>query len=355
MNDLKLGVIGVGALGRHHARILAELDGVHLVAVADSSEERGGAVSAAHGCEWIADYRDMLGRVDAVSVAVPTFAHKEVAVACLAAGVPMMMEKPLAGNLSDAREIAEIAESAGLTLQVGHIERFNPATRVARELCGEPKYIRSARVSPFSFRSTDISIVHDLMIHDLDLILDLVDAPLRRVEAFGAALFGEHEDAVQAHLVFGNGCIADVTASRVCPTAGRTMQIFSPAGCVDVDFTARTVKNYRPGPELFQGPSPVQQSLMPGADVDALKQKVFGSFIEVEELTVPDADALTAELAHFADCVRTGATPECDGWKAVAALELADRIGQSVRSHNWGRGLIGPHVVPQVAPVRKAA
>lgn len=356
MNELmKLGVIGVGALGRHHARILAGMDGATLVAVADSSEERGRAVASAHGCEWLDDYRDLLPRVDAVTVAVPTFAHKEVALECLAAGVPMMMEKPLAANPDDAREIAERAEEAGLTLQVGHVERFNPATRVARTVCGVPNYIRSARVSPFSFRSTDISIVHDLMIHDLDLILELVDAPLRRVEAFGVALFGQHEDAVQAHLVFDNGCIADVTASRICPTAGRTMQVFSSAGCVDVDFTARTVKNYRPGAELFRGPSPVERSLVPGADVEALKQKVFGTFIEIDEPPVPEADALTNELAQFVKCVRTGAKPECDGWKAVAALELADRIVQSVRSHNWGRGLVGPHVVSPDLPVRKAA
>ncbi len=353
--DLNVGVIGVGALGRHHARIFAALDGARLVGVADSSESRGRAVAETHGCEWFPDYRELLSRIDAVSIAVPTFAHREVAFECLSRGIPMMMEKPLAGNLRDAREIAELAEETGVVLQVGHVERFNPATRAARSLCGSPRYIRSSRVSPFSFRSTDISIVHDLMIHDLDLILELVDSPPTRIQAFGVALFGEHEDAVQAHLTFENGCIADVTASRVCPVAARTMQIWSSTGCTDVDFTARTATRYSPGEALRNGLSPVQQALQPGADVEALKARVFGEFIEIERADVPADDALTAELAHFVACVRTGKTPECDGWKAVDVLELADRIQQSVRAHQWERGVIGPHVLQRSAPQRKSA
>lgn len=355
MSQLKMGVIGVGALGRHHARILAGLDGVELVAVADSSPERGKPVAEAAGCEWIADYRELLDKVEAVSVAVPTFAHKEVAIECIQRGIPMMMEKPLAGNLADAREIAELADEKGVTLQVGHIERFNPATITARALCGEPKYLRSTRTSPFPFRSMDISVIHDVMIHDLDLILEMTQSHPEHVEAFGVTLFGTHEDCVQAHVVFENGCVADITASRLAPEFTRSLQIWSSTGCVAVDFNARQVKRYRPGAELLRGPSPVDRAMQPGANIDELKQQVFGSFIEIDEPEIPAADALTAELAHFANCVKTGKTPDCDGWKAVAALDLADRIQRSVRTHAWGRGQVGPNVLPMDVPLRRAA
>ena len=358
MSNLKIGVIGVGALGRHHARILAGLDGVELVAVADSVEANGRAAAEAWSCEWFANYREMLNKVEAVSIAVPTFAHREVAEACLSHNLPMMMEKPLAGNLSDARDIAEEADARGVTLQVGHVERFNPATQVALDLVDSPKYIRSQRISPFSYRSTDISIVHDLMIHDLDLILAANDSPVKHVQAFGIALFGDQEDAVQARLVFENGCIADVTASRISPVAGRDMQLWSAAGCIAVDFTTREVKQYKPGEALLNGPSPVELAKQPGADIEQLKDQVFGHFIEVAEADVPDSDALTAELAHFVDCVKTGKTPLVNGWTAVRALELADQIQQSVANHSWNGkadGVQGPFVLNRDDHKRKAA
>ncbi|MBD3672247.1 MAG: Gfo/Idh/MocA family oxidoreductase [Planctomycetaceae bacterium] len=358
MNDLKVGVIGVGALGRHHARILAGIDGVTFVGVADSSEERGREAAESWGCEWYADYRDLLPLVEAVSIAVPTFAHLDVAKECIAAGIPMMMEKPLAGNVTDARTIAQLADDAGLTLQVGHVERFNPATVAATRECQNPKYIKSERLSSFSFRSTDISIVHDLMIHDLDLILNLVQSDVKQVQAFGISLFGNPEDAVQARLVFENGCIADITASRINPTAGRAMQIWSDTGCTTVDFTTREVKQYSPGAELLAGVSPVEMATQPGADITQLREDVFGRFIEVRDAEVSDDDALTAELTHFVKCVNSGSTPLVNGWTAVAALELADRIQQAVAEHSWGSGpnsLVGPNILPSGKTGKKAA
>jgi len=348
MNDLKVGVIGVGALGRHHARILAGIEGVTLVGVADSSEERGREAAESWGCEWYADYREMLPHVEAASIAVPTFAHLDVAKECVAHGIPMMMEKPLAGNVTDARQIAEMADENGLTLQVGHVERFNPATVAAEPLCQNPKYIKSERLSSFSFRSTDISIVHDLMIHDLDLILSLVQSELKSVKAFGISLFGKQEDAVQARLEFENGCIADVSASRINPTAGRAMQIWSETGCTTVDFTTREVKQYAPGAELLTGQSPVEMAFEPGADIAQLRDDVFGRFITVTDAEVSDDDALTAELTHFVKCVKTNSTPLVNGWTAVAALEVADEIQKAVASHAWGSGpqsLIGPRIL----------
>ncbi|MBW3540497.1 MAG: Gfo/Idh/MocA family oxidoreductase [Planctomycetes bacterium] len=223
MSSIRVGVVGVGALGRHHARILAGLEGVELVAVADSREDVGRRVAADCGTRWVSDYRELIGEIDACSIAVPTRAHFAVAAEFLRRGVPAMVEKPLAADLEEAQWLVRLAEGTGSVLQVGHVERFNPAFETAAALCGTPKYIRAERVSPYAFRSTDIGAVHDLMIHDLDLILSLVESPLERVEAFGISVLGGHEDCAQARLVFADGCIADVTANRVCPSAKRTM------------------------------------------------------------------------------------------------------------------------------------
>ncbi|OYW20849.1 MAG: hypothetical protein B7Z55_06695 [Planctomycetales bacterium 12-60-4] len=219
MSRVKVGVIGVGALGRHHARILSEMDGVELVAVADAHAERGREIAAKHGARWVSDYRQLLPDVDAVSVVVPTVAHLSVAADFLRARIPVLVEKPLAHNVEAGQALVDLAERHQTLLQVGHIERFNPAWKSAAPWCREPKYIRAERTSTFTFRSTDIGVVLDLMIHDLDLVLSLANSPIRSVEALGIGVMGDHEDAVQARLVFENGCVADLTASRISPTA----------------------------------------------------------------------------------------------------------------------------------------
>lgn len=195
MPRLRLAVVGVGALGRHHARILSENPCVNLVAVADSRAEQGQDIATKCHTRWVADYRELLSRnvIDAVSVVVPTVAHREVAGAFLDAGIPVLVEKPLAANASHAQELVELASRHSVLLQVGHIERFNPAFQTARSLIVEPKYIRAERTSGYTFRSTDIGVVHDLMIHDIDLVLSLVHSPLHSVEAFGVTVIGGFE------------------------------------------------------------------------------------------------------------------------------------------------------------------
>ena len=336
MNSLKMMVVGAGALGRHHARILSQMDGVDLVAVADPREEAGRAVAEVHGSEWIADFREVIGQVDAASIVVPTFLHLEVASEFLSRGIPTLVEKPLAGNAPDAKKLVDLAQDNDTILQVGHVERFNPAMVTARKLSGLPKYIRAERVSPFPFRSTDISVVHDLLIHDIDLVLDLVRSNVKTVQAFGVSLMSPLLDMINARLTFENGCIVDLSANRVHPSVKREMQIWSAIGCVNVDFQSRSVTNYEPGETLLFGKSPVELAQRPGADIEQLKKDVFGKFIRVEEAAIADADALTDELAEFVSCVRSGSTPSCDGEKALAALEVADRILEAAASHNWG-------------------
>lgn len=353
----RVAVVGVGALGRHHARILSEMESVDLIAVAETDPGRGQAVAESCGCAWVANYEDLIGQVDAVSIVVPTAYHRSVATPFLEAGIPVLVEKPLAGNLEDAEFLVDLAESTGTLLQVGHIERFNPATEVAWEVCGSPKYIRGERMSPYSFRSTDIGVIHDMMIHDIDLVLDLVKSPLVRTEAFGVCLFGGHEDTVQARLYFENGCIADLTASRVNPTASRAMQIWSDGGQLSIDFGSQSVNCQRPTNLLLFGTSPLDKSREPGANIEVLKQEIFDKYIKVTDLDVPQKDVLTAELESFVECIANETAPRVDGLQALHALQAADTVLQSVNQHAWNgaaAGPIGPHFEMPAPALKKA-
>jgi len=342
-SDLRIAVVGTGALGQHHARILSQLPGVKLVAIAETREEVGRAVAEKCATRWVADYRDLLNRVDAVSIVVPTFAHYPVATEFLKRGIPVLLEKPLALNVDEGRILVKLSERYDAMLQVGHIERFNPATIAARPHCRDPKYIRCERLSPYPFRSMDIGVVHDLMIHDIDLVLSLVDSTLERVEAFGIGLMGgEQEDAVQARLTFESGCVVDLTASRMSPVARRTMQVWSAQGCVNIDFSKPEVVVLGPNADLINGPSPVELARQPGADLNQLKQDVFGRFIHVESLPVQAHDNLTQELEQFIHCVKQQDRPWVDGYAALQAMVVAGRVIDSVARHQWEGHAAGP-------------
>lgn len=326
MSHVRMAVIGVGALGRHHARIVSQIPGVELVAVADPNGIQGRQVAEAAGTKWVADHRTLIDEVDAVTIAVPTGFHLSVATDFLENGIHSLVEKPLAADLTDAMQLVQLAKQTGAILQVGHVERFNPAFQAAAKLCDHPRYIRAERLSPFSFRSTDIGVVHDMMIHDLDLVLSLVNSPVARVEAFGVTLMGEHEDAAQARLIFENGCVADLSASRIHPTTRRAATIWTATRCLNVDFGSREVTSYSPSVRLRCGTSPVERARQPGADIESLKQEVFGSLIEVQKTVPAVQDALTAEISEFVDCVRSGSQPTVTGTVAVEALKVAERI-----------------------------
>jgi len=355
MTRLKIAVVGVGALGRHHARILADLDSVDLIAVAEPNIEIGRSVAETCECAHLSDFHDLLDDVDAVTVAVPTSAHLAVAGDCLRAGLPVMVEKPIAGTLDDAALLVDLADRNNVVLQVGHVERFNPAVKAAFGQIDRPRYLQIERLSPFAFRSTDIGVVHDLMIHDLELVLALVESPIRNVEAFGVSLMGGHEDSVQARIAFANGCIADISASRVHPEPRRVLTSWSASGCVHVDLHSRQMKTFRPSAALLTGPSPLELAAAPGADVEQLKQKVFGEFITVRKPDISDADALTDELQHFVECVQNGCSPLVGGPEALRAMVAADQVLASVNSHLWdghAQGARGPHAR---RPNRRAA
>lgn len=358
MKRWKLAVIGTGALGRHHARILSGFEHVELVAVAETNQAAGEKVAAQHQTRWVADYRDLLSEIDAAVVAVPTFAHLPIASDCLKAGIPILIEKPIASNLEQTHTLLDLAAEHNTWVQVGHVERFNPAFQTSQSLITRPRYIKAERYSPYAFRSTDIGVIHDVMIHDLDLILACVQSPVTRVEAFGISILGGHEDSVQARIGFANGCIADVSANRVSPVSIRKMQVWQAEGCVQLDLGAKEVTAFGPSDTLKYGMSPLDRAKLPGADIEQLKAAVFGTFLKVNQPTIPQTDPLTQELLAFVNSLATGQTPLVDGQAALAVMMLADQIHSSVQKHQWDAtpsGMIGPFLQLGAAAALKRA
>ncbi len=325
---------------------------VELVGVADARPEQAAAVGSQHGVPAFSDWRNLLDRVDAVSIAVPTSLHWEVAGAFLGRGIPAMVEKPLAASLAEAEELVELADRAGVTLQVGHIERFNPALASLEGMRLRPKFIAAERLGTYTFRSTDIGVVLDLMIHDLDLILSMVGAPVESVAAVGVSIFGGHEDVANARIQFADGCVANLTASRASYQPVRKMRIWGPEGYAALDVAAKQGTLIRPSDALRRGTLELD-----GLDLskpDDVKGRIFGKILRVDRVDVPDEgpDPLTRELADFVAAVRTGSRPRVTGGDALKAVALADRVLQSLNAHHWegvATGPTGPLDLPEPA------
>lgn len=338
---MRVAVIGVGHLGRHHARVLAGIEGVTLAAVVDSRIEQARAVAEPLGAEAVADYRELLDRVDAVSVAVPTFLHREVAGAFLDRGIHAMVEKPLTSSLAEAEELVAIAENRGAILQVGHIERFNPALASLEESKIRPRYINAERTGTYTFRSTDIGVVLDLMIHDIDLILSLNPAAVSSVEAIGVSVFGRHEDVANARIRFEDGCIADLTASRASYAASRKMRVWGAEGYASVDFGAKTTTVIKPSERLARGELDVS-----GVDLtqpSAVREHLFGTVLSVDKVQAEGREPLALELEDFIRAIRTGAEPKVSARDGLDAIRVADAVLRSLRSHAWEGSAGGPH------------
>ncbi len=235
-DKLRVGVIGVGHLGRHHARILSGLEDVQLTAVADIRQDRAEQIGGPLGARITADFRELIGQVDAVTVAVPTEAHRLVAVPFLERGIPVLVEKPLARSLEEADRIIAAACASGATLAVGHTERYNPAVRAASTVITDPRFVEVHRLGTFPERSLDIDVVFDLMIHDIDIVLSLVRADVESIEAVGVPVLTERIDIANARLRFANGCIANLTASRISRDRVRKIRFFQPDAYVSIDY-----------------------------------------------------------------------------------------------------------------------
>jgi predicted dehydrogenase len=305
---LRVAVVGVGHLGRHHARILSSLPGVELVAVVDTNRPRAEEVASAHATRALFDARDLDGQVDAVTVAVPTELHRDIARPFLAAGIAALVEKPLARTLDEADDLIAAAARSGSVLAVGHTERFNPAVAAARPLVTDPRFIEVHRLGTFPERSLDIDVVFDLMIHDLDVVLSLVPSDVVAIDAVGVPVLTGRVDIANARLRFANGCIANLTASRISRDRVRKIRFFQPAAYVSIDYSAQKLEIYRL--EQTGGPMPSIQ----GGDVEVVHE-----------------EPLKRELADFVDAVTSRRAPLVTGDQGRRALavaaEITDRIG----------------------------
>ena len=304
---VRLAVIGVGHLGRHHARIASTLEGVELVAVVDTNDERAQTASAATGAAALADYREIIDKVDAVCVAVPTEQHRDVALPFLQRGIAVLVEKPIARSLDEARELVAAARASRATLAVGHTERYNPAVAAVLPLVTSPRFIEVHRLGVFSERSLDIDVVFDLMIHDLDIILALVGSGVESIEAVGVPVLTPRYDIANARLRFAGGCIANVTASRISKERVRKIRFFQPDAYISIDYAAQEVEGWR-----------------------LVRNDGGRPTIEGGRLPVPRDEPLRRENADFVRAVTTKSAPLVDGEAGLRALDLATRIAEKM-------------------------
>ncbi len=310
MSDrLRLGVVGVGYLGSIHAKIYASMPNVELVGVVDTRSNTAVQVAQKNGCKAFASGVELLDKVDAVSIAVPTSLHREVAQPFLRRGIHVMLEKPIAPDVTEAETIVRDAEQGGAILQIGHLERFNAGVMTLAEHIDDPRFIEVHRLGTFVERATDVDVVTDLMIHDIDIALTLIDSELTNISAMGVPVVTKHVDIANARLEFANGAIANVTASRVSVRRFRRIRVFARSQYVALNFQDQQIEIVRPG-----------------------KSKTEGGFPEVvtEQVAVEPRQPLDAELAHFVDTVREQKTPLVGGREGLEAVRVAERVKRKI-------------------------
>ena len=329
MNPVRVGVIGIGNMGWHHARVLSLLRDAELVGVADPDETRGRLAVEQFNCRWFPDYRDLLASVEAVCIAVPTLLHHRVGMACLEAGVHVLIEKPIAATQEEAAELIQAAKATSVLLQVGHIERFNPAFReLLKVVAGEEIVVLEARRhSPHPDRANDVSVVLDLMIHDIDLVLELAAAPVVRLAAAGGRSAEGPIDYVNATLAFANGVVASLTASKMAHRKIRSLDAHCRSSMMETDFLNRNLRIHR----RSHGSVSAEHG-----------ELVYRNDGFIEEVSTTSIEPLYAELEHFLQCVRGEETPAVDGLQASRALLLADLIEQCVEQPNLCMTLEAP-------------
>ena len=310
MKKIRAAVIGVGYLGRFHAQKYAQAAGCELLAVVDSRQDAREKVAAEVGTQAVADYHELLGEVDAVSVVTPTPAHFPITRDFLSAGAHVLVEKPITETLAEARELIELAALHKRVLQVGHLERFNAAILAAEPHLRSPRFVECHRLAPYRERGTDVNVVLDLMIHDIDIVQTIVGAPVTGIDAVGTPVFSEEIDIANARIHFANGCVANATASRVSMKTERKMRIFEDDAYLSLDLQQKilTLIRKRTAAEPA-GPLPVT----------------------IEEQNLDQGDALKAEIESFLDCIRSGRAPVVSGEAGLMALETAMRITEQVR------------------------
>jgi predicted dehydrogenase len=334
MNEKKLraAVIGTGHMGRHHVRIYSEMNQVELIGVVDANSDRAAEMAANFNCKPFTDVSQIIDQIDLASIAVPTIHHLSVAEPLIRAGKAVLIEKPLAPDSRQGRKILDLAREFRTPVQVGHTERFNPVVRAMKRLDITPRFIETHRISPFTFRSADIGVVLDMMIHDIDIVLSLVGKIPVNVDAVGVAVLGKFEDIANARLTFDDGCVANLTASRLALKTERKIRVFSNQAYLSLDYQKKT------GIAIKKDANADILQLAHDKKIDDLAQLAnndYSKLVKVEPIMMADEEPLRAELESFVNAVIAGTEPEVSAQAGLDAVETAERIVQSISEHNF--------------------
>jgi predicted dehydrogenase len=357
---LRIGVIGGGHLGTIHTRLVRSIDDVELVGVADPCPQTRQRLSDEFGVTTFEDHRALAERVDAAIVAAPTEHHYWIGMELAEAGVHLLVEKPITQTVAEADALIRAATSRNLVLQVGHVERFNPAFSAAAAEVGSPWYIEAVRASGYTCRSVDVGVVHDLMIHDIDLVLSLVRSEVVDIAATGTAVVGPHEDIAHAHLRFANGCLASINASRTSFQPQRSMQVFGSDVYAGIDFAAGTTKLIRPSEPVRRGQIDVRQ--MTADQRRTLQEQFFTDILPLREVQVEKRNAILDEQYDFVISIRSGQSPQVSGVQGRDALAVAEQIVQRIAAQRTAMRKLSllearrwkPSETPSTLPRRRA-
>lgn len=333
MNKIRTAVVGAGKMGQIHAKVLSKLPQSNLVAIVDIQPDRAKKLAKEYKCAAFADAKELLGKVDAVTISAPTKSHLELAELFISNNIPVLIEKPLAVSAADGEKIVALAEKNNTVVAVGHSERCNPVVQAMKRLKIEPKFIEAVRISPYPFRSTDIGVVLDVMIHDIDIILALAQSKVKKVEAVGVNVVADHEDICNARITFENGCIANVTASRLALKTTRKVRVFSRQAYLSLDFLKKEgiVIKTDPNKDVVQW---VKQKQQEGAfDFTGVH---WPDLLHIEQLDIDDREPLRVEQEAFLNAVADkNNRPEVTAAEGLAALKCAEEILKSVKEHKW--------------------
>ncbi|MFP4140919.1 MAG: Gfo/Idh/MocA family oxidoreductase [Planctomycetota bacterium] len=332
--SFRVAVVGAGRMGKLHARVLSEMDNAELVCVVDANPATAQAVAKQRDCEALSDVRAAVDQADAAIIAVPTLHHLDAARPFVQAGKPVLIEKPYTNDVQAGKELLDLAEKTGTSVQIGHTERFNPAVLALQKYDIQPKFIEAQRISPFTFRSADVGVVLDMMIHDIDLVLMLAGGNVSGIHAVGINVLGQYEDICNARLTFDNGCVANITASRLAIKTERKMRIFSEEAYLSVDYARKVglVVNKSQNLDLIQMATELDVD-----DIAELAQSVdYTKLLKVEELTVDDStEPLREQAEAFRRTVVEGQPPVVSAADGLAAVRVAEEIVQHLKEYSW--------------------
>ena len=331
LGKLKIAVIGVGHLGKEHTRIYSEMPDVSLTGIVDISKEVGEAAAKRYNTKYYSSYKEILNKVDAVSVVVPTKSHYEITKDLLKNGIHVLVEKPMTGTIHEAEDLIRLSKGNDTILQAGYIERFNPAIQAVQSLNVSIKFIECHRLSPFTFRSADIGVVLDLMIHDIDIILYLSKSKIKKIDAVGVNVISNKEDIANARIQFENGCVANITASRVSFEPMRKIRLFSEDSYISLDYQKQEAIIYKKSPKLTLKSINVEDTDV--STIKDLKNFVFGDLLKIERIKMDNQEPLKKELESFVNCVRSGETPVVSGEEGIKAIRVAADIKNEIKKN----------------------